>query len=142
MVRLTHSTKSVKEKEINRSWQLIDLKGKVLGRTATQIATLLQGKNKTNYVSYLDSGDYVIVINAKDAVLTGNKANTKEYDRYSGYPGGRSKTSFKVGIIENPQQIVRHTVSGMLPKNKHRDVRLARLFIYKDEKHPYADKLK
>lgn len=141
MVLLAKSTKPVKEKEINRKWKLIDIKGKVLGRTITKIAIMLQGKDKVNYVDYLDMGDYVVVVNAAEAILTGNKADTKEYDRYSGYPGGRRKTVFKKAIVDNPQQVIRHAVSGMLPKNKHRDVRLARLFIYKDDKHPYSEKI-
>lgn len=141
MVSLTKSTKSIKEKEIDRQWKLVDINGKVLGRTVTKIATMLQGKDKVKYVDYLDMGDYVVVINAAKAVLTGKKANTKEYNRYSGYPGGRRKILFKEVIVNNPQQLIRHAVSGMLPKNKHRDVRLARLYIYKDEKHPYTEKL-
>ncbi|MCS6956715.1 MAG: 50S ribosomal protein L13, partial [Patescibacteria group bacterium] len=88
MKKITQQTKSVKEKEIKRNWHLIDVKGKVLGRIAPEIAKLLQGKNKVNYVSYLDLGDNVVVINAKDIVLTGKKTNSKIYTNYSGYPGG------------------------------------------------------
>ena len=142
MTSLTHSTKPIRENAIKREWRLLNLKDKVLGRAVTEIATYLQGKNKVNYVNYLDGGDYVVVINAAKVVTTGKKAEVKEYTRYSGYPSGLKKTNFKDFIVKHPEELVRHAVSGMLPKNKHRDQRLARLFIYKEENHPYGGKFK
>lgn len=140
MTSLTKSTKPLKISQIERKWHLVDLKSKALGRATTQISGFLQGKHKTNYVSYLDSGDYVVVVNAKTLILTGKKAETKEYTRYSGYPSGLRTIAFREMSERNPEQIVRRAVSGMLPKNKHRDRRLARLFIFPEDTHTYTDK--
>lgn len=141
MTNPTHSTKSIKGNEIKRDWILVDLSGKVVGRIAPTIATLLQGKHKVNYVPYLDMGDTVVAINAKKVVITGKKAQTKEYTRYSGYPGGLRKVSYQTMLDKNPTEIIRRAVSGMLPKNKLRDQRLKRFFIFADENHPYKDRI-
>ena len=140
MVQLTHSTKSIKAKEIIRKWHLIDVKGKVLGRIASEAVKLLQGKHKWNYSTYLDSGDYVVVINAKDVVVTGKKAQTKIYTNYSGYPGGLKSVKYDALLKKNPKKVIQHAVSGMLPKNKLRDRRLARLHVFSDENHSYKDR--
>jgi len=142
MVNLTVSTKPVKAKEIKREWHLIDASSKILGRLAPEIVKLLQGKHKRNYVPYLDMGDYVVVINAKKLVVSGKKANQKIYTRYSGYPGGLKEISFSKLLEEKPEEIVKRAVSGMLPKNKLRKKRLARLYVFADENHPFADKFK
>lgn len=142
MVVLTKATKPVQEKDIQKMWHLIDVKGKVLGRIVPEIVQLLQGKHKRNYVSYLDSGDFVVVINAKDIVLTGKKSQTKVYTRYSGYPGGLKVIKFSELLKKKPEEIIRHAASGMLPKNKHRDRRLARLYIFPDDKHTFGLKFK
>ncbi len=141
MVTGTHSTKSIKGSEIKREWTLIDLSGKIVGRIAPTIATILQGKHKINYAPYLDMGDNVVAINAKKVVITGRKAQTKEYTRYSGYPGGLKKVSYQTMMEKNPTEIIKRAVSGMLPKNKLRDQRLKRFFIFADENHPYGDKI-
>lgn len=140
MVALSQSTKSISAKSIQRKWHLIDVSGKILGREAVAIAQLLMGKSKVNYVPYLDNGDSVVVINAKQVEVTGKKRDEKEYDSYSGYPGGRSTTTFKRLIERKPDAVIRNAVAGMLPKNKLRQKRLARLFIYSDDKHPYGNK--
>ncbi|MCX7955711.1 MAG: 50S ribosomal protein L13 [Patescibacteria group bacterium] len=140
MKKITQQTKSIKEKEIKRNWHLIDAKGKVLGRIAPVISKILQGKNKINYVSYLDMGDYVVVINAKNIILTGKKRQSKIYTSYSGYPGGLKIKKVNDLIDNNPEYILKKAVSGMLPKNKFRDKRLKRLFVYKDNIHPFKDK--
>jgi len=142
MVKLTHSTKSTKANTISRQWHLIDLSGQVLGRAIPKIAYLLQGKNKVNYSPNLDSGDFVVVINIKKVVITGRKSESKKYTYFSGYPGGLRTRSYKDLQKDKPGEIVRHAVSGMLPKNKLRDKRLKRLFTYTDDNHPYYDKLK
>jgi len=142
MVQLTQSTKSVKEKEIKRVWHHIDIKGKVLGRVAPEIAKLLQGKHKRDYSTYLDSGDYVVITNARRVVVTGKKSQSKIYTSYSGYPGGLKSIRFEDLLKKNPDKVIRHAVSGMLPKNKLRDRRLTRLFVFPDDKHPYSEKLK
>lgn len=142
MGRLTTSTKPQKAGEINRMWHLVDLKGKVLGRIAGSIASIIQGKHKPTYSLNLDSGDYVVAINAKDVVLTGRKLLQKTYARYSGYPGGLRIQTAQELLSKKPGELIRHAVSGMLPKNKLRKRRLTRLFIFADDKHPYEEKLK
>ncbi|KKQ02167.1 MAG: hypothetical protein US11_C0001G0126 [Candidatus Roizmanbacteria bacterium GW2011_GWA2_36_23] len=140
MTSLTHSTKPAKLNEIKRIWHLVDLKDKILGRTTPGIAKLLQGKHKPSYVPYLDVGDYVVAINAKYVVISGRKAQTKVYTRYSGYPGGLKVIPYEEMMKRNPTEIIKRAVSGMLPKNKLRDRRLSRLYIFKDENHPYIGK--
>jgi len=138
MSNLTKITKPISATEIKKGWHLIDIKGKVLGRELPRISTLLQGKHKTTYVPNIDSGDYVVVINASRLILTGDKMDTKMYDHFSGYPGGLKKTKASDLLENNPARMVINGVGGMLPKNKLRDKRLARLFVFADDKHPYA----
>lgn len=141
-MKITHSTKPGRTEDVARSWHLIDIRGKVLGRVVSDITSLLQGKNKAGYSPNIDSGDNVVVINASHLVVTGNKLKSKVYTRYSGYPGGLAKQALGDKLRLKPTDVVHHAVSGMLPKNKLRDVRMGRLFIYKDNSHPYEDKFK
>lgn len=129
-----------KSKDIKRQWHLIDVKGKILGRVATEIATLLLGKNKPNYAPHLDSGDYVVVINAKGVKLTGRKGKQKVYRSHSGYPGGFKEIKFAKLLSEQPEKIITHAVSGMLPDNRLKKGRLKRLKVFADDKHPYNNK--
>ena len=124
------------------SWHIIDAQNLVIGRLASQAAQLLMGKHKPGFVRYLDDGDYVVVINAAQVKATGNKELQKEYQRYSGYPGGRKVTSLKVMRVKNPARIIEQAVGGMLPKNKLKNGMLKRLKVFADEKHPYEDKIK
>ncbi len=140
MISLTKSTKPIKEKDIKREWHVIDVSKKPLGRVVTAIATIIAGKHKTNYVSNLDLGDYVVVVNASKIQISGKKKNTKTYSSYSGYPGGLKIRTFSYLSTHKPEEIVRHAVSGMLPKNKLREKRLSRLFVFRDENHPYGKK--
>lgn len=140
MPTVTKSTQATKAQDITRNWYLIDLDGKTLGRAMGEVTDLLQGKSKRNYAPYLDGGDYVVVINAKNVKTTGKKGSQKIYDRYSGYQGGRKTLTLNEMMSKKPTQVVREAVSGMLPKNKHRDARLARLYIYEGAEHPYAHK--
>jgi len=135
-------TKTTKKGEIKRTWYLIDAKNQILGRLATKIANLLIGKNKPYLVPHLDCGDYVVVINAREVGVTGKKKTQKQYYRHSGYPGGFKKTTFSEQMAKDPRKIIWHAVAGMLPKNKLRDQRLARLKIFVDNKHPYEEKFK
>ena len=134
-------TQPTKLKEIQRKWHLVDLRGKVLGRTAGSIAHLLRGKNKPYFVPNLDCGDYVVVINSSEVVLTGKKETDKSYTRYSGFPGGLREATVAELRVKRPQEIIRHAVSGMLPKNKLRDQWLTRLYIYPAANHPYAKQI-
>jgi large subunit ribosomal protein L13 len=133
-------THSVKKSEIKRVWHLIDAKGQILGRLATKIANLLIGKSKPYFVPHLDCGDYVVVINASEVKVSGRKDQQKKYYHYSGYPGGLKETVFSQQIAKDPTKVIRHAVEGMLPKNKLRDKRLARLKIFAGEEHRYKDK--
>ena len=130
MTKLTQTTKSIKASDIKREWHLVDAKNKVLGRLTPQIALWLQGKHKANYAPYLDIGDNVVVINAQSVQITGKKDETKVYTRYTGYPGGLRSINFTNLMKQDPRKVIEHAVSGMLPKNKHRQQRLTRLFIF------------
>ena len=135
------TTKSTKGADIKRSWHLIDVNGKILGRISSEIAQLLMGKSKSYYVRNLDCGDYIVVINASGVKVTGKKETDKKYYRHSGYPGGFRTQTFKELKDSKPEEIIRHAVRGMLPQNKLRDRMLTRLFVYGNENHPYGDKL-
>lgn len=138
-MKLTQTTTSIKGKEVDMKWHLVDVKGKILGRIVPEIVRYLQGKNKTNYADYIDMGDNVVVINAGKVKVSGNKDKTKTYTSYSGYPGGLRVESFASLMKKNPGEIIKHAVSGMLPKNKFRSVRLARLYIFPDENHTFKE---
>ena len=133
-------TKSTRKKDIQRNWHLFDVKGKILGRISTEIALKLIGKHKPYFVHHLDCGDNVVVINSSYVVVTGKKRDQKIYRQYSGYPGGQKEKTYKQVLVEHPERIVQQAVSGMLPKNKLRDVWLRRLYIFSNEIHPYKNK--
>lgn len=133
-------TYATKQSDIKRSWHLIDAKDQVLGRLATRIAILLQGKNKPYFTSHLDCGDYVVVINSDQVALTGRKADQKIYYRHSGYPGGLKSVSFKQQLAKDSRKIIESAVKNMLPKNKLRQQRQRRLKIFKTAEHIYQDK--
>lgn len=125
-----------------RSWHHIDVKGKVLGRIAVDIAHLLMGKSKSEYMRNLDQGDYVVVTNASLVEVTGQKEQKKFYYRHSGFPKGFKKESLAELRNRRPEEIIRHAVAGMLPQNKLKDRFLARLFIFEGEAHTYEEKFK
>jgi large subunit ribosomal protein L13 len=133
-------TKPTRKEDVQRSWHLVDAKGKVIGRIATDIAHKLIGKGKTSFSRNIDGGDYVVVINAKEIVSTGKKEKTKLYTAYSGFPGGMKAKALWQIRQEKPTEVVRHAVWGMLPKNKLRHRMITRLHIYANDKHPYAEK--
>lgn len=124
-----------------RSWQLIDLRGQVLGRVATNIASVLIGKNKTDFSHHRDDGDYVVAINASQIKVTGKKLTQKLYQTYSGYPGGLRELKLKELMAKDPRKVIVNAVAGMIPKNKLRRLRLARLKVFVDDKHTFTDKL-
>lgn len=131
-----------KQKEIERNWHLIDIKGKVLGRMASEIAQLLMGKHKTNYASHIDMGDYVVVLNAKEVELTGKKMDQKVYYKHSGYPGGLKEVKVKKLLKEQPEKVIEKAVYGMLPTNRIRRKRMRRLRIFAGKEHKYKEKFK
>jgi large subunit ribosomal protein L13 len=129
-----------KQNEVKRQWHLVDVGGQVLGRRATQIATLLMGKHKPSYSSHMDVGDYVVVINAKDVQLTGRKKKQKVYQGHSGYPGGFKEVKFSQMIEEQPEKVVRLAVKRMLPKNRLQDPRMARMKVFAGKDHSFKEK--
>lgn len=135
-------TAPTKLSDIKRSWHLFDVGGKTLGRISSEIATVLMGKSKPYFVSNLDCGDYVVVINAEKVKVTGKKELLKKYSRFSGYPGGYREETLMELRKRNPTDIIRFAVLGMLPQNKLQDRMLTRLFIFKGAEHTYGDKFK
>ncbi|KKU83175.1 50S ribosomal protein L13 [Candidatus Gottesmanbacteria bacterium RIFCSPLOWO2_01_FULL_49_10] len=133
-------TKSTRARDIVRTWHLVDVKDKVLGRVSTEIAQKLMGKYKPSFVRHLDCGDHVVVINARHVAVTGKKEKEKLYSHYSGFPGGLKQKPLWKLRIEKPKEIVRSAVFGMLPKNALRDRLITRLYIYPDEDHPYKNR--
>ncbi|HEX3393840.1 MAG TPA: 50S ribosomal protein L13 [Acidimicrobiales bacterium] len=131
-------TYSPKPAEIHRAWHVIDAEGLVLGRMATEVATLLRGKHKAMYARHLDTGDHVIVINASKVVLTADKASKKEAVRHTGYPGGIRRRGYTEILATRPQDAVRHAVKGMLPKGPLGQQMLRKLKIYAGPDHPHA----
>lgn len=131
-------TYSAKPTEVVRKWYVIDASEATLGRVATQVATLLTGKRKPMYTTNIDCGDYVIVINTDNLVVTGDKMESKMYYRHSGYPGGLSETSLKEVMAKDSTKAIFAAVRGMLPVNKLRDPRLLRLKLYAGSEHEHA----
>ncbi len=132
------STYTPKPGEVTANWHVVDASGLVLGRMASKIAVLLQGKHKATYTPHVDTGDFVIVTNAEKIVVTGKKADVLEYDTYSRYPGGRHLYSFKRMQAEHPEKLVELAVRRMLPKSKMGRNILGKLKIYKGDTHPHA----
>jgi len=125
------------KKDIVQKWWLIDAEGKVLGRLATEIAVLLQGKRNPAFVRFMDSGDFVIVINAEKVVVTGNKLEQKKYYSHSGYPGGIREKTMKELLEKSPEDVIRKAVRGMIPKNKLGRALVKKLKVYPGPDHPH-----
>lgn len=125
-----------------RRWHQMDLSGRILGRASTEIAALLMGKNKIGYSPNLDNGDYVVATNAQSIMLSRKKAGKKVYQWHTNHPGGFRERSFAELLEKNPEQIIQKAVNGMLPKNKLRDARLARLKVFRAATHPYQEKFR
>jgi len=135
---LSYKTKSAKKEEVVRSWHVVDAETDVVGRLCTQIATVLRGKHKASYTPHVDTGDYVIVINADKARFSGQKMAQKEYIRYSGYPGGQKRRTAREQMEKKPEAIIENAVRGMLPKNRLGRQMFKKLFVYTGSEHPHA----
>ncbi len=131
-------TYSARPSEISHQWYLVDASGQTLGRLATLIATYLQGKHKPTYTAHLDSGDNIVVINAAQIRVTGNKLRDKKYYHHSGYPGGIKAVSLAQALAKDPAGVTCQAVKGMLPKNRLSAQMLAHLRVYPDAQHPHA----
>jgi len=126
-----------KRNEIERKWWLIDADGKILGRLATEISILLQGKRNPEFVKFMDSGDFVVVINAEKVKVTGKKLEQKKYYSHSGYPGGIRERTLKELLEKNPEDVLRKAVRGMIPKNKLGRAVYKKLKVYTGPDHPH-----
>jgi large subunit ribosomal protein L13 len=131
-------TYSPKASEIERVWHVIDADGLVLGRVATEVARILRGKHKPVFAPHLDTGDFVIIVNADKIVLTSDKADTKLVRRHSGYPGGLKSRTYGELLAARPEEAVRRTVRGMLPKNRLGRQQINKLKVYAGPHHPHA----
>lgn len=131
-------TPSAKLSEIERAWHLIDAEGKTLGRMASRIARILQGKHRPIYTPHVDTGDYVIVVNAAKVHLTGKKREQKVYRRYTGWVGGLKETPVKTMLANKPEDVVRLAVRRMMPKTKMGKQMLTKLKVYAGPEHPHA----
>ena len=130
-------TTALRTQDIEQKWYLMDCSGKRLGRLSVQVANILRGKNKPEYTPNSDVGDFVVLVNAKNIDVTGNKSENKIYFRHTGYPGGIKKISFKDQLKKDPEKIIRDAVKGMLPKNKLNRQIIKKLKVYNDEVHPH-----
>lgn len=130
-------TYSAKEKEIEKKWLIVDAKDKVLGRLASEVARRLRGKHKPVFTPHADTGDYIIVINAAKIRLTGDKLDKKMYYRYSGYMGGLKEISARKQLAKKPEELIKHAVKGMLPKNSLGRRQGKKLKVYAGPEHPH-----
>lgn len=131
------STYMAKPEQVERNWYVVDVAGEVLGRITPKISRILIGKNKPTYTPHVDTGDFVIVVNAEKIQLTGNKWQQKKYYSHSQYPGGLKEIPYEKLREKNPELIIKHAVQGMLPKNKLGEKMFKRLKVYAGEEHPH-----
>jgi large subunit ribosomal protein L13 len=130
-------TVSAKKEEVTRQWYVVDAEGQTLGRLSTEIANRLRGKHKASFTPHVDTGDYVVVINAEKVKVTGRKAQDKMYYHHTGFPGGIKSISFEKLVDKAPERIIEAAVKGMMPKNKLSRAMLAKLKIYAGSEHPH-----
>ena len=127
-----------KPNEVEREWLLIDAEGLVLGRLAVEVAKILRGKNKPQYTPHVDTGDFVVIVNADKVRVTGNKATDKRYYRHSGYPGGLKSETFEEAMAKHPERVIEHAVKGMLPKTTLGRAQAKKLKVYAGPDHPHT----
>ena len=131
-------TISVRKEDVKHGWYLVDATDKTLGRISTQIANRLRGKHKPEYTPHVDTGDYIVVINAEKVKVTGNKATDKTYYHHTGFPGGIKSITFEKLIEKAPEKAIQMAVKGMMPKNKLSRAMLGKLKVYAGNEHPHA----
>jgi large subunit ribosomal protein L13 len=130
-------TYNAKPGEVARDWYVVDAEGKTLGRLATAIADTLRGKNKPQYTPHVDTGDFVVVVNAEKVAVTGKKLDEKIYYRHSGYPGGLKERTLRAQLERRPTEVLRKAVKGMLPRNRLARQQITKLKIYAGPEHPH-----
>lgn len=138
MRHLSFKTQSANEKIVKRDWYVVDATNKTLGRMTTRVASVLRGKHKAYYTPHFDCGDYVIVVNSGKAILTGNKLDQKEYQTFSGHPGGQKIEMARDLQARRPSVMIERAVKGMLPKNRMGRAMYKKLFVYEGATHPHA----
>lgn len=138
MNTLSYKTESAKKETVERKWYVVDAEGQTAGRLFSRIAHVLRGKHKPSFTPHVDTGDYVIVINADKIRFTGNKLQQKEYIRYTGYPGGQRRETAANLLKRRPEAVIENGVRGMLPKNKLGRAMIKKLFVYAGSEHPHA----
>ncbi|RFM30664.1 50S ribosomal protein L13 [Deminuibacter soli] len=138
MSKLHFTTKHANAATVQRNWYVVDGTNQTVGRMCARIAAVLRGKNKASYTPHVDTGDYVIVINADKVVFTGNKFEDKEYMHYTGYPGGQKVETAKELIKRRPDALIERAVKGMLPKNRLGRKMVKKLFVYAGDVHPHT----
>lgn len=138
MNTLSYKTISANSTTVQKNWYVVNAEDKTLGRLSSELAKIIRGKNKPDYTPHVDGGDYVIVINAEKVRLTGDKMNSKEYQTYSGHPGGRKVTLAKDQLQRKPISLIEIAVKGMLPKTRLGRKVFGNLFVYEGSEHPHA----
>lgn len=136
--QLTMKTYTPKEGEVSQDWYVVDAEDKILGRMATEIATRLRGKHKPEFAPHVDTGDFIVVINAEKIKVTGNKLDQKKYYHHTGYPGGIREASLKEMLEKQPEDVIIKAVRGMLPKNRLGRAQLKKLKVYAGTEHPHT----
>jgi large subunit ribosomal protein L13 len=131
-------TWTAKAEDVERAWYVVDAEGQTLGRLATRIADTLRGKGKPTYTPHVDTGDFVIVVNADKIVVTGNKLDQKRYYRHSGYPGGLRSRTLREQLDRRPTEVIRTAVKGMLPRNRLARRQITKLKVYAGPEHPHT----
>ena len=132
------ATRSTRPADVERNWYVVDAEDQVLGRLATRLATILRGKHRAAFTPHVDTGDFVVVVNASQVKLTGRKLDQKHYHRYSGYPGGLKSIGARKVREEDPERMIRQAVKGMLPKNRLSRQIIKKLKVYGGAEHPHS----
>ena len=138
MSKLHFTTKHANEATVKRDWYVVDGTNQTVGRMCAKIAAILRGKNKAYYTPHVDTGDYIVVVNADKVVFTGNKTEEKLYDTFSGYPGGLKQETAKSLLTRRPEAVIERAVKGMLPKNRLGRKMYKKLFVYAGAAHPHT----
>ena len=131
-------TVSARKETVTREWYVVDAAGKTLGRLCTEIANRLRGKHKPEFTPHVDTGDYIVVVNAEKIMVTGKKTTDKLYQHHTGYPGGIKSISFDKLLVKSPEMIIEKAVKGMMPKNKLSRAMLSKLKVYAGNDHPHS----
>ena len=138
MSKLHFTTKHANAATVQRNWYVVDGTNQTVGRISSKIASVLRGKNKADYTPHVDTGDFVVVINADKVVFTGNKLQDKQYINYSGYPGGKKEEAAQDLLKRRPEVVIERAVKGMLPKNRLGRKLIKKLFVYAGAQHPHT----